>query len=149
MGAVELADGFGDALRDELDLRIEVRNMTSVAASACHDASGVRIPVPVERMPTRRVLVMERLEGRSLSAEEPHGLPERRGALARGLLDCLLRQVMVDGTFHADPHPGNVFFSPTGSWACWTSAPLDASTPRCAAPYNVCCWPWTTAIPRH
>ena len=108
MGAVELADGFGDALREELDLRIEERNMTSVAASACHDASGVRIPVPVERMSTRRVLVMERLEGRSLSAEEPHGLTERRGALARGLLDCLLRQVMVDGIFHADPHPGNI-----------------------------------------
>ena len=108
MGAVELADGFGDALREELDLRIEVRNMTSVAASACDDGSGVRIPVPVEAMSTQRVLVMERLEGRSLSAAEPHGLTERRCALARGLLDCLLRQVMVAGIFHADPHPGNI-----------------------------------------
>ena len=114
MGAVELADGFGDALREELDLRIEVRNMTSVAASACHDGSGVRIPVPVEGMSTQRVLVMERLEGRSLSAEEPHGLTERRGALARGLLDCLLRQVMVDGIFHADPHPGNILLLSDG-----------------------------------
>ena len=114
MGAVELADGFGDALREELDLRIELRNMTSVAASACHDGSGVRIPVPVEGMSTQRVLVMERLEGRSLSAEEPHGPTERRGTLARGLLDCLLRQVMVDGIFHADPHPGNVFLLSDG-----------------------------------
>src|SRR5271155_2702607 len=56
MGAVELADGFGDVLREELDLRIEVCNMTSVAASACRDGSGVRIPVPVERMSTQRVL---------------------------------------------------------------------------------------------
>ena len=114
MGAVELADGFGDALREELDLRIEVRNMTSVAASACRDGSGVRIPVPVEGMSTQRVLVMERLEGRSLSAEEPHGPTERRGTLARGLLDCLLRQVMVDGIFHADPHPGNIFLLSDG-----------------------------------
>ena len=88
--------------------------MTSVATSACHDGSGVRIPVPVERMSTQRVLVMERLEGRSLSAEEPHGLTEQRATLARGLLDCLLRQVMVDGIFHADPHPGNVFLLSDG-----------------------------------
>ena len=34
--------------------------------------------------------------------------------MARGLLDCLLRQVMVDGIFHADPHPGNIFLLSDG-----------------------------------
>jgi ubiquinone biosynthesis protein len=37
-----------------------------------------------------------------------------RAALARGLLDCLLRQVMLEGTFHADPHPGNVLLLADG-----------------------------------
>ena len=37
-----------------------------------------------------------------------------RDVLARNLLDCLLRQVMVDGVFHADPHPGNVILLSDG-----------------------------------
>ena len=37
-----------------------------------------------------------------------------RAALARSLLDCLLRQVMLEGTFHADPHPGNVLLLADG-----------------------------------
>ena len=37
-----------------------------------------------------------------------------RAALARSLLDCLLREVMLEGTFHADPHPGNVLLLADG-----------------------------------
>jgi ubiquinone biosynthesis protein len=37
-----------------------------------------------------------------------------RAGLARSLLDCLLRQVMLEGTFHADPHPGNVLLLAEG-----------------------------------
>jgi ubiquinone biosynthesis protein len=54
----------------------------------------------------KRVLVMERLDGVSLSEAGPD-TPNRDG-LARTLLDTMLRQVMLDGVFHADPHPGNV-----------------------------------------
>ena len=108
---VDLARGFADALREELDLRVEARNMTSVAAAATarRAGSGVRIPAPVESMSTRRVLVMERLDGQPLSAIKPGMAPGDRDVLARTLLDCLLREVMVDGVFHADPHPGNIF----------------------------------------
>ena len=52
---------------------------------------------------------MERLDGQPLSTIKPGMLSADRNALAYGLLDCLLREVMVDGVFHADPHPGNVF----------------------------------------
>jgi ubiquinone biosynthesis protein len=37
-----------------------------------------------------------------------------RAALARSLLDCLLREIMLEGTFHADPHPGNVLLLADG-----------------------------------
>jgi len=51
---------------------------------------------------------MQYLDGRPLLAAAP-GLPaESRAALARDLLGSLLRQVMLDGIFHADPHPGNI-----------------------------------------
>jgi ubiquinone biosynthesis protein len=112
---VDLARGFGQALHEELDLRVEARNMTAVAtATAQRGGTGVRFPIPVEPMSTRRVLVMRRLDGQPLStikADQPVG---DRDALARNLLDCLLRQVMIDGIFHADPHPGNVFLLPDG-----------------------------------
>ena len=115
VGTVDLAHGFGDALREELDLRVEERNMTSVAAAAAlRGGAGVRIPVTVPPMSTRRVLVMERLDGQPLSAIKPGMLPGDRTALARSLLDCLLEEVMVDGVFHADPHPGNIFLLSDG-----------------------------------
>jgi ubiquinone biosynthesis protein len=48
VGTVDLAHGFGDALREELDLRAEERNMTSAAAAAAlRGGTGVRIPVTV------------------------------------------------------------------------------------------------------
>jgi len=106
VGAVDLADGFAAALREELDLRIEARNMTAVAAAARDE--DLRVPAPYQPYCGKRVLVMQYLNGRPLLTAAP-GLPsESRAALARVLLDSLLGQVMLDGIFHADPHPGNI-----------------------------------------
>lgn len=106
VGAVDLAHGFAAALREELDLRIEAQNMTVVATAA--RGGDVQVPAPYQPYCGERVLVMQYLDGRPLlTAAE--GLPaESRAALARDLLDSLLRQVMLDGIFHADPHPGNI-----------------------------------------
>jgi len=106
VGAVDLAQGFAAALREELDLRIEAQNMTAVAAAAREE--NVRVPAAYQPYCGERVLVMQYLDGRPLLTAAP-GLPaESRGVLARDLLDSLLRQVMLDGIFHADPHPGNI-----------------------------------------
>ena len=70
----------------------------------------MRIPTPHEALCTERVLVMQRLDGTPLNAAEPV-IAERgldRDALARALLECVLRQILLYGVFHADPHPGNV-----------------------------------------
>jgi ubiquinone biosynthesis protein len=110
IGAVTLARGFAAALREELDLRIESSNLTAVGAAAGRAGAGVVVPAPVKELCTGQVLVMERLDGVSLAAAGP--LLDRLGAdraeLARALLDSLLRQIMLDGVFHADPHPGNI-----------------------------------------
>jgi ubiquinone biosynthesis protein len=110
VGAVDLSDGFAEALREELDLRIEAQNMTSVAAAAAAngDLGSVRIPKPHPPLCTANVLVMERLEGRALGQVTPTEQIGDRQALARTLFDTLLREVMIEGIFHADPHPGNV-----------------------------------------
>jgi ubiquinone biosynthesis protein len=95
MGAVALADGLADSLREELNLRVEARNMTSVAAaSARRGDSGVRIPAPVESMSTGRVLLVERLDGQALSTITPETLPHSHEDLARNLLESLLRGVI-------------------------------------------------------
>jgi ubiquinone biosynthesis protein len=113
VGAVDLAHGFSDALLEELDLRIEARNMTAVAAAAAKRGASVRVPIPHLPLCGEKVLVMEYLDGRSLAAADMPAGP--RAALARGLLDTLLCQVLLDGTFHADPHPGNVLLLTDGT----------------------------------
>lgn len=59
------------------------------------------------------------MDGVAVRAADPlidgHGLD--RTALARGLLAVLLRQIMVTGVFHADPHPGNVLVRSDGTLA--------------------------------
>jgi ubiquinone biosynthesis protein len=122
VGAVTLAHGFADALREELDLRIEARNLTAVATAAAqhdgghdrgHDRGTVRIPIPEQSLCGQQVLVMDYLDGRPLTSVPAP--PATRAALAASLLDTLLRQVLLDGTFHADPHPGNVLLLAEGT----------------------------------
>jgi len=101
----EMTQGFASALREELDFRIEARNIAAVASS-----SQVRVPAVHGQWSTSRVLVMEHLDGVSVRDAGPvlaKTNADRHG-LASGLLATMLRQVMVEGTFHADPHPGNV-----------------------------------------
>jgi ubiquinone biosynthesis protein len=109
LGVLALADGFAKALLEELDFRVEAKNINAVAAD-----STVRVPVVHQH--TERVLVMDRLAGVPLGAAaseiEARGLD--RTELARSLLHCLLRQVMRNGVFHADPHPGNVMLLEDG-----------------------------------
>ncbi|WP_262402510.1 ABC1 kinase family protein [Actinomadura sp. CNU-125] len=113
VGVVDLAAGFADALREELDFRVEARNMASVAAAR---SSDVLIPRPFDDLCTGRILVMERLAGTALNKAGPL-IDERgmdRSKLAQALLDTVLRQIVVDGTFHADPHPGNILLLDDG-----------------------------------
>ncbi|MEJ2857728.1 MULTISPECIES: ABC1 kinase family protein [unclassified Saccharothrix] len=104
IGVRDLAAGFSAALREELDFRVEARNLVAVRAASGED--GVVLPRAHEDLCTARVLVMDRLDGVPLRSA-PLGSVDRDG-LARSLLDVLLRQVMLNGVFHADPHPGNI-----------------------------------------
>ena len=114
IGVVTLAEGFAVALREELDFRVEARNLTAVSA-ASGAADGVVIPRAHHDLSTRRVLVMELLDGEVLSKAAPGPLTGcDRERLARDLLDCLLRQIVIDGVFHADPHPGNIMLLADG-----------------------------------
>ncbi|HEY6738822.1 MAG TPA: AarF/UbiB family protein [Actinopolymorphaceae bacterium] len=108
LGAVALAEGFAVALREELDFGIEARNLAVVRAAAERRGDDdIRLPEVYDALSSRRVLVLGRLNGVPLGST-PRIDDADAVRLARSLLAFVLRQVMLDGTFHADPHPGNV-----------------------------------------
>lgn len=125
IGAVGVARGFAVAIREELDFRVEARNMAAMAATwkAQQRIVGRRVPVMMpavhEELCTEHVLVIEWLDGVNLRAAGPlikdKGLD--RAALARALLRSMVYQITEGGVFHADPHPGNVLLLTDGRLA--------------------------------
>src|SRR5215813_13663377 len=155
VGTADVARGFAAAMREELDFRVEARNMTAVAATwagqqrAASNSVSVVLPALHERLCTEHVLVIDWLDGVSLRAAGE--LIEDRGfdrtELARVLLRSMVYQITEGGVFHADPHPGNILLLSDGRSPCWTSARSAALTrssgPRC----RHCCWRSGAATP--
>jgi ubiquinone biosynthesis protein len=112
LGVVDLADGFAAALTEELDFRVEARNIAAV--SAVDSGADVALPVVHSDLSSEGVLVMRRLDGTPVRTAIGEVAGNRRDDLARALLDCVLRQVLLHGVFHADPHPGNVLLLADG-----------------------------------
>jgi ubiquinone biosynthesis protein len=115
--ACDLADEFSERLREELDFDVEARNAADIAANR-DDDSGVRIPAVFHDLTSRRVLVMEWLDGvsvRETDAIDALGVDRRE--LAEELLRCMMQQMLVDAQYHADPHPGNVMVLRNGRLA--------------------------------
>ncbi len=116
MDVLGLADGFAEALREEVDFTVEARNLAQVAAAHARRRVEVVVPTPHTDLSDEGVLVMERLAGVPLvsaaSGLRDRGLEPR--AVAAALLREMLDEVMVDGIFHADPHPGNLMLLDDG-----------------------------------
>ena len=111
----DLAREFVADLADELDFRHEARETVEIGESLQPD-DGVRAPHLYERFTTRRLLVQERFDG--VSVRDATDLRSRGvdpEALADDLLRVALRQMLVEGHFHADLHPGNLFILEDGS----------------------------------
>ena len=97
------------ALADELDYRIEARNMALFRRSLA-EFPRLLVPKVVEAYTAERVLTTERVRGVKLNAIPPlTRLDHDLSALADELGKAYLKQIAIDGHFHADPHPGNVF----------------------------------------
>src|SRR5215471_3165911 len=110
----ELGSGFADAMNEELDFEAEARNIAAIAAAPT--SATIRIPAVHTDISSRRLLVLERFDGPSIRDAGPllDELGADRKALARELLGYLLKQILITGIFHADPHPGNVLVLPSG-----------------------------------
>ncbi|MCU0494484.1 MAG: AarF/UbiB family protein [Chloroflexaceae bacterium] len=104
-----LLDEFAKVLREELDYVQEARN-AEIFRTNFADDPGVYTPMPVREMTTRRVLVMERINGVKITdLKKLDELGVSRHELAERVNTSYLKQFFVHGFFHADPHPGNLF----------------------------------------
>src|SRR5687767_720531 len=89
------------------------------------------VPAPVEDYTTSRVLTMEYVAGTKITALSRAVLLEVDGAgLVEELYAAYLKQVLVDGFFHADPHPGNVLLTEDGRLAVLDLGMVARVTPR-------------------
>lgn len=104
-----LFDEFAAGIAEELDFEREARVAGEIAANLASDAQVV-VPTVHRALSTRRVLVMSYLPAIPIAER---ATLEQRGIPVRDVLATLARayakQVFVDGLFHADPHPGNLF----------------------------------------
>jgi len=104
----KMVEDFKNTLQNELDFRIEAENAETFKKNFSKD-KGIRVPDISWVHTTRRVLVMEYIEGirvNDFSSMEREGID--RGVIARKLATSLSNQILRDGFFHADPHPGNI-----------------------------------------
>lgn len=106
---------FADTIRAELDYIQEGRNAETIAANSKEDPLFAA-PAIYWEYTTRRVLTMEFMEGIKITEHEQitaAGLDRRQ--IAAQLLGIYVRQILIDGFYHADPHPGNLFVRPDGT----------------------------------
>lgn len=105
----ELLEEFRLTLRDELNYEQEAANLDLVGRNL-REFRRIHVPRPVHDYCSPVVLTMEHMQGRKITALSPLARLDMDGAsLADELLHAYLKQVLVDGVFHADPHPGNIF----------------------------------------
>ena len=107
---VELVRQFGDSLRRELDLAQECRQAERIAANFAQ-RPDVHVPKVYWDWTHPRVNVQEDvggISGHDLDGVDAAGLDRR--LLARRGAQAVLQMIVQDGLFHADPHPGNVFY---------------------------------------
>ena len=97
---------LSEMMRKELDFTSEARNMRAARSNMRHE-ENLYLPQVFPEISSARVLIMELVEGRPLE-EIASFSDEVRLKVARTGIRTALSQILDDGLFHADPHPGNI-----------------------------------------
>ena len=105
---------FKSSILQELDYQREASNLTTLAANL-KEFPHLLVPLPVADYSSRSVLTMDYVSGTKITALSPIAQLDINGeALAEEFFKAYLKQVLIDGFFHADPHPGNIFLTDDG-----------------------------------
>jgi predicted unusual protein kinase regulating ubiquinone biosynthesis (AarF/ABC1/UbiB family) len=106
---------FAKRIEEEMDFRAEARNAALIRENFADDPR-VAVPEVIDGLTSRRVLVLQYMEGTKIDrlheriASGEISLP----TLLRTIVEVYARMMLVDGLFHADPHPGNLLVAPDG-----------------------------------
>ncbi len=99
---------FSTALLAELDYYYEGRNAGRIAKQF-NDVDYIRIPNVYWDYTTKKVLTMEYVQGKNLlDLEQLHKQGFNTKLIAERIVESVMQQILIDGFFHGDPHPGNV-----------------------------------------
>lgn len=116
-GFQNLLEEFRRTLLRELDYRRESLNLVTLGSNL-KEYQRLIVPQPIDDYSTARVLTMEYVQGTKITDLSPLARIDLDGqALAEELSRAYLDQILVDGFFHADPHPGNILITPDGRLA--------------------------------
>ncbi|WP_221031420.1 ABC1 kinase family protein [Actomonas aquatica] len=108
---------FRQTIRRELNYEREAQNLRVVGANLKR-FDRIYVPQPIDDYCAREVLTMERVQGRKVTELSPlASLDMELEPLIEQLFESYLQQVLIDGLFHADPHPGNIFVTDDGRLA--------------------------------
>ena len=126
----KMLEQFRRTLLQELDYRRESENL-QVMRRNLQKFDRIMVPAPVDHYTTSRVLTMDYVTGTKITKLSPVVFLDAHGrALAEALFAAYLQQILVDGFFHADPHPGNVMLTDDGRLALLDLGMVARVTPR-------------------
>jgi ubiquinone biosynthesis protein len=125
-----VVDEFRASIQQELNYEREAQNLIAVGKNL-KDFKLIQVPQPILDYSTRSVLTMEYIKGQKITTLGPMAKLDIKGApLAEELFRAYLKQVLVDGLFHADPHPGNVFITDDGRIALLDLGMVGHTAPK-------------------
>src|SRR5688500_9514732 len=106
---------FAKRIEEEMDFREEARNAGMIRANFAADPR-VRVPEIIEPYTRRRVLVLEFMEGTKIDRLQDRIVAGNVSldSLIETIIEVYVQMMLVDGVFHADPHPGNLLVDPEG-----------------------------------
>jgi predicted unusual protein kinase regulating ubiquinone biosynthesis (AarF/ABC1/UbiB family) len=104
-------DEFRKVTLRELDFLNEAQNLKILRNNLQH-FEDIIVPEPIDGYTSSKVITMDHIKGKKVTSVSPLRQMEMNGsALADELFQAYLQQVLVDGFYHCDPHPGNVFLT--------------------------------------
>ncbi len=139
---------FKRSILQELDYQREASNLTTLANNL-KEFPHILVPLPVLDYSSRSVLTMDYVSGTKITVLSPIARLGTDGeALAEEIFrGHILKQVLIDGFFHADPHPGNIFLTDDGRVALLDLGMTGAAEFNDAGKICCdCCWPSARAM---
>jgi ubiquinone biosynthesis protein len=111
---VSVFEELRSTIQQELNYEREAQNLITLGDNL-REFEKIQVPQPVLDYSTRCVLTMDYVQGHKITSLSPLARLDLDGpALAEELFKAYLKQILMDGIFHADPHPGNVFLTQDG-----------------------------------